>query len=476
VGRVGRASIAIVAALAAGCATHAPSAIAPRLPRGAGLVFLYLEPLPREAAGLRAEIASIAATSADGTAHDLHLEASSLDASGEPRQHLLALGPLPAGAYHGIEVTLRSASLAVTPEALALPVPSVPASSEVPFAVAEGHATILRLRLDVGAAIARDQPFETRLTGSQTSSTEIAPNAIGIATVPAFSGLVVFHKLSGEVFDVLLTAAGPSGAAYDRERSRCYVACAGPDVVEAFDLVRGVRDQTLPLIPGDDPAGLTVSPDGRTIVVANHGSNTVSVLDAPALTERSRVAVGLEPVAVVLAVDQRRAFVLQNGGNGIAVVDLARGVVVATIATEPEPRFAALSRDGRRLLVIHDDSSWLSVVDVATSRVAERVYVGPAATAIAVDPRTDRVYLARSHTGTIEAYDPRAMLPIDTIETPGDVTFLTIDRETDQLLAAIPAAHAVLGLRLVGGEVTSTVELGAAPVWIDVAANGRGGP
>jgi YVTN family beta-propeller protein len=473
--RVARASVAIAAALAAGCAAHAPM-LDSRLPEGTGRLFLYLEPLPREVAGLRAEIASIAATAADGTTRDLLLETFRLDASAPERQRLLALGALPAGAYRGIAVALRGASLALAPEPVELAVPGAPTPSEIPFSVAEGRATILRVSLEVGAAIARDQPFEARLTGGQSSSTAIAPGAIAIATVPTLSALAVFHKRSGEVFDVQLTAASPSGAAYDAERGRSYVACAGPDVVEAFDLVRGLRDETLPLIPGDDPAGIVLSHDGRTIVVANRGSNTISVLEAPTLTERSRVAVGLEPVAVVLATDERRAFVVQNGGNGIAVVDLARGAVVATIATEPAPRFAVLARDGRRLFVIHDDSSWLSLVDVTTSRVAERAYVGPAASAIAVDPRTDRVYVARGHTSAIEVYDPRALLPIDTIETPGDVTFLTIDRESNQLLAAIPAARTVLGVRLVGGEVTSTVELGAAPLWIDVSAGGRSGP
>jgi len=474
--RLGRASLALAAALVACCAVRPQPRAVPRVPEGAGLVLLYLEALPGEAAGLRAEIASIAATAADGTVHALTLESATLDAADSPRQRLLALGPLPPGSYRGIEVVVSAASLALSPEAAALPVPFAPQPSTMPFTVEPGRATVLRLRLDVGAGVAPGQPFEPTFSGGRTSATELAPGATALASVPDLSALVVFHKLDGEVFDVLLTAADPSGAAYDAERARGYVACAGGDVIEAFDLVRGVRDQSLPLIPGDDPAGLALARDGRTIVVANRGSNTVTVLDAPSLAERFRVTVGVEPVAVLLDADERRAFVFQRGGNSVAVIDLARGTVVGVIVTEPAPRFGALARAGRHLLVIHEDSSYLSVIDVATLRVVERAYVGPAAAAIAVDPRTNRVYVARRHAAAIEVYDPSALLPIETIETADDVTFLAVDRETEQLLAAIPAAHAVHVIRVVGGRSTAIAELGAGAEWIDVAADGRSGP
>ena len=475
-GRFVRIGLALAVALTTACATRSRAPDVPRVPDGAGLVLFYLEPLPREAAGLRAEIVSVAVRDADGAARLLTLESTRLDATGPARQRLLALGPLPAGAYGGIEVGLGQATLATEPDEASIPVTARPVSSPIPFRIEAGRATVIRLRLEPGTPIGLDQPFAPTFTGDRTTATDLTPAATAIASVPDLGAVVVFHKRSGEVFDLLLTGREPRGIAHDADRARAYVACAGSDTVEAYDLVRAVRDQALPLAPGDDPAGIALSRDGRTIVVANPGSNTVSILDAPSLAERFRVSVGVEPIAALLDADERRAFVFQRGGNGLAIVDLARGVVVGTIPTEPAPRFGALARAGRRLLVIHDQSSYLSVVDVTTLRVVDRAYVGPAAAAIAVDPRTDRVYVARLRSAAIEVYDPSALLPIETIGTASDVTFLAVDRETDQLLAAIPAERAIHALRLVGREVEAVVETAAGVEWIDLGAAGRSGP
>ncbi len=472
----GRGWLAIVAAMAAACATRLPSGPTAGLPPGAGLLYLYLEPLPPEADGLRAEISSVAAVSADGTELPLRLESRDLDATTPRRQRLLALGALPAGAYRGLVVAAAWARLDRAPAPLELSSGPAPAQSEAPFTVAAGRASVLRLGLRGEAVTAASAAFEPTFTVGPASATHLAPGATAVATVPGSSSLVVFHKMTGEVFDVLRTSDSPRGVAYDKATARAYVACAGADVVESFDLARGVRDQSLPLLLGDGPTGLALSRDGRTVVVTNPGSNTVSVLDAPSLGERFRVTVGLDPVATLFDADERGALVFQRGGNAVALVDLARGALVATIPTDPGPVFGALLRSGRRLLVIHGDSSYLSLVDLAALRVERRAYIGPGATAIAVDPRTDRAYIARRGGAAIEVFDPTALLPIETVATPGDPTFLFADREAEQLWAAIPAARAVQAIRLSGGRVTATVELGGAAAWIDAAGGDGRGP
>lgn len=465
--------LCLTTTIAAGCAPRPTIDAAASIPSRSGLLYLYLQPLPREADGLRAEIGSVAALAADGVSHPLNLENSVIDGTAPKRQRLLSAGPLPAGTYRGILVTAASARLVAPRGAGDLRVSDAPRLTEASFTVAEGRATLLTLRLQGEAAIVEGYAFEPTFSAGQSSATGLAPGATAVATVTDAAVLVVFHKLSGEVFDVLRTERGPRGTAYDSGRDRAYVACADADVVEAFDLARSAREQALPLLLGDQPAGLALARDGRTIVVANTGSNTVTVLNAPQLEERFRVPVGREPVTVLLDPDERRALVVQRGSNAVSIVDLASGALVGSFATEEGPVFAAFARDGRRLFVIHRDSPNILLVDFGTLQIERRVYVGVGATAIAVDPVTDRVYLARRGTGQIEVFDPASLLPIETVRIGADVAFLDIDDESEQLLAAIPKARESRAIRLSGGATSAVTDLGGNPAWIDVAGGDR---
>lgn len=469
------ACVMLLTIACAGCAAtrSAPAAPAAVVPHGSGLLFVYLEPLPREADGLRAELGSIAAMGADGTAHPLTLELPALDGSETRRQRLLATGALPAGPYAGIELSVASARIGGQDAGGAPSVSGPPRRIEISFTVAAQRALALKVGLPRDVPVVRGGSFEPAFAAGIPRATEIAPSATAVATLGRAAVLVVFHKLTGDVFEVLRTADEPRGVAYDPERQRVYVACSGADVVESFDLARGEREQTFPLLLGDRPAGLALSPDGLTLAVANAGSNTITVLDTPALAERFRLTVGREPVAVLFDPGGVRVFVLQAGNDSLSVVDVERGALVGSVVLENGPVFGAFDPSGRLLYVIHRHSPFLAVVDLDELRVASRPYVGSGGRAIAVDPRSGRLLLSRTGVGRLEVFDPSSLLPVETLDVGGDAAHLVIDAETEQLLAAVPGARQVRILRLSGGSASFTAEIGDEPVWVDVAGRQR---
>jgi hypothetical protein len=109
------------------------------------------------------------------------------------------------------------------------------------------------------------------------------------------------------------------------------------------------------------------------------------------------------------------------------------------------------------------------VLRLADLSVERRAYVGPGLVAMAVDPRTHRLFLARRGTGSIEVFDPQSLLPVDAIRTGGDVAFLTLDLEGDRLWAAMARGRQVRTFRLVGGEPLFVTDLGTNPAWVVVA-------
>ena len=92
--------------------------------------------------------------------------------------------------------------------------------------------------------------------------------------------------------------------------------------------------------------------------------------------------------------------------------------------------------------------------------------MGPGATALTVDPRSDRIYLARAGTGSIEIYDPFSFLPIDRLAVSGDIASLAIDREGNALFVALPRGHVVRTVRLVGKRSVFDMDFPGEPVWL----------
>jgi DNA-binding beta-propeller fold protein YncE len=92
--------------------------------------------------------------------------------------------------------------------------------------------------------------------------------------------------------------------------------------------------------------------------------------------------------------------------------------------------------------------------------------VGAGATALAVDPRTDRIYLARRNTNGIEIYDPLSFLPIDTIRVEGEVAHLAVDRQGNTLYLSLVRSRSVRMVRLVGKGSVWDADVAGEPSWV----------
>jgi YVTN family beta-propeller protein len=250
----------------------------------------------------------------------------------------------------------------------------------------------------------------------------------------------------------------------DAERVRAYVAVSGEDVVAALDLLEGrVRDRVA-LRAGDRPRDVALTPDGRTLVVANSGSDTVSFVDPISAIELERVPVAGRPSSLLMDRDGRRAFVLAERSSSIAVLSISSRSVIGAVAVDSGPVRARFSgRSDERILVAHAESPYLTVIDSRSLTVQQRVYVGAGARALEVDPRSGRIFLARARTRRIEVFDPASFLPIAEIPVPGEVSWMAIEAEGNGLgvLLRDPAEVRIVGI--VGMDTVVRAPLGPDP-------------
>ncbi len=111
---------------------------------------------------------------------------------------------------------------------------------------------------------------------------------------------------------------------------------------------------------GPSPFGVTTSPDGRTVWVANSGSfannaNTVTVLNARTFAIQSVITVGNFPEDIAFTSDGSQAFVTNSSDATVSVINTATRTVTQTISLASIPMTfpfgVVVSRNDKKVFV-----------------------------------------------------------------------------------------------------------------------------
>ena len=460
-----RLGAAIAASLLISACQAKPSLLKPRL-ENEGQLFVYLQPLPEEADRLAFRLEGISAVRDDGSSVPLSLRLRDIGGKGSRRERLMADGALPPGQYSGLSFRAAGATLKGEEGEIPLSVAGEAQRLPHPFQISRRKALVLSLKFRYRDSVSGGVRFEPSFSAEVPG--RLPAGTIGIVSSRGTNTVAIFDKVTGRVTGVVPTGSAPSGMAIDPGSLRAYVAVSGEDAVESIDILGNAVIGRGTLAAGDNPEELSLLPDGKTILTANSGSNTVSIIDAATLAEKRRIQVGAGPHSILVDRAGRRAYVFNTFSNTISVLDTVAGALVATVATESGPLRGQFNRGGNRLYVLHRTSPFLVVLDPLTLSVVRRVYVGSGGSALKVDTRTDLIYLARQRTGEIALYDPFSFLSIDAFRIGGDAAFLTIDGEGNNLCAVIPDENGLRMIRLVGKDTGAEIDGGEGPFWVSL--------
>ncbi len=459
-----RPGLLVLWLLLAGCQAGLPQARA-RLDHE-GAVYVYLEPLTPEAERLRVSLAGISARHRDGGKLPLALALRELRGQELGRQRLLAAGPLPAGEYSGLVFRTAKASLRGQEGEAALLVPEASATTDFTFTVRRGEGSVISLALKYAESVDAGFSFRPAFAAHLPERPPVA--LMGFVANSRSNDVTVFEKKSMRVFDVIATGAEPSGMALDQRAGKVYVALSRDDAVEVVDVTADRITDRVRLTPGDGPVALALTPDGRTLLSANRGSNTVSVIDPVSRFELMKIRVGNGPRAVLIDRAGRLAFVLNGLSSTVSVIDLLNRVVIRSIPTDPGPVQGHLNRRGDRLYVIHDIASYVTVINATTLAVTGRFPLRAAMDAIKVDPSTDLVYLGGRRELTVGVYDPFSFMAVDVVDTGMDTVTMAVDGQENALYLVSSGSNRVLVFDRIRKRMVGELDVGDGPNWISV--------
>ncbi len=121
-----------------------------------------------------------------------------------------------------------------------------------------------------------------------------------------------------------------------------------------LQVLASVTGQTIgaAILVGPEPSAIALTPDGKWAVVANGGSNTVSIIDTKTLTVAGNITLSHTPSALAIAPDGMKAYVTSDSSETISIIDLAKRSVAGTIGVNAPQTAIALTPQGDRIYVI----------------------------------------------------------------------------------------------------------------------------
>ncbi len=447
------AGAAALALLAAGCALRPPAPAGPptRSP-GDAEVAVLLEPAGGGAPTV--DLASLAAVGADGAVTPLAFLPAPGGQAGPPRPRLLATGRVPHGTFTALQVQVARASLGA---ASALSLPEGPLRIPASFQVGAGRGVVLRLALRPDAV--RDGAILSPVPFAAAPVERPSALLLGLCPSTTLDAVAVFDRRAHALVGLLPTAPGPSGVAVDAARQVAWVASAGADRVQAFDLATFDELEPLRLRGGDRPAALALTPDGALLVVANAGSDSLVLADPRSGDELARLPLAAEPSWLTLDRAGLRAFVASRRAATVTVVDLPARAVGRAIPVEPDPIRLLVTPAGDQLLVASAHAPYLTVHSLPDGALVGRLFTGPGATALAREPRSG-LLLVGGRDARIQLFDPASLLAVGSIPLPGPASRLAIDDTEGALLALLPGSGEVAVIDLASRRLRARLDVG----------------
>jgi YVTN family beta-propeller protein len=233
------------------------------------------------------------------------------------------------------------------------------------------------------------------------------------------------------------------------------------------------------------PVAMAVDPRSGHAFVANSGDDSVSVLDAHSGRLLRTVAVVAAPTTVLVDGRIGRAFVA--GSTGLSVLDTVSGarvrprvslpdtgaptgyahdVTVRAVAVDERTGHVFVSVSGYRRV------GWVSMLDARSGAVLRSVRVGWQPDALAVDARTDRVFVANLADGTLSVLDATSGRLLRAVAVGTNPTAVAVDEQTGHAFVANNSDGTVSVLDARSGVALRTVVV-SSPMSVVVDAGTR---
>jgi len=235
-----------------------------------------------------------------------------------------------------------------------------------------------------------------------------------------------------------------------------YTTASSANAVVAIDC--GLKQIVKRATTGSQPVLARITPDGKSVLVINHGDATLGIHDARTLISKATVSVVPNPDDVAVLPDSSVAFVMSRLETKISVVDLKRGALLANLELAGKPSQMILKPDGGELFVLSPESHGLQAINTWTHEVGDYIVLGSAPTRAALLGDSGTLYISDAAAGTIAPLDivsRKLSRPVPAGQSPGALSF--DPGEKPRLLLVVSEASGDLSIVRISSDRTTAL-------------------
>lgn len=437
------------------------------VPAGEGRVILYLNGPPKTPVDLSMQVTGIQVVREDGTVWPVVQESRelrSLEIVG--RQIQLGEGAVPPGRYTHIVLTVGRAWLRQEGKVVDLSVPSEGLKVAFRLEVSPRQVLPLFLTWRVDESVEREV-FLRPVFVVESRQPELR-GLMAYVTNEGSDSVAVIDRAQERVVSVIEVGQGPRGIVLHPDSSRAYVVNNRSDSLSVIDVKTNRILHTVNLEVQGRATDVAITPDGRTLYVANTGLNTISAIDAISFQTLASIRVGNEPRGLAVDPQGGRLYVANSLDSTLSVIDTARQQVVATAAVEARPYALALDESGIRLFVGHLGSANLLVLSPVTLRPLRSVHVGLGVVAIIPELTPNRLFVAQQDTNQVLVFDTQLGVEVGRFPRTAGPRNLALDVDRGKLYVVNRAEDSVGIYDRVSRRPAATIQVGRQPYAIAI--------
>jgi phospholipase C len=238
-----------------------------------------------------------------------------------------------------------------------------------------------------------------------TRDTAVNPNLRAYVTESILFSVLTYNAASHRLLPWHVHADTSEGITATPDGRTIYIAETGTFDVLAVDTTTGTGHR---IQVGPFPHDIAASPDGTAVYATVTGSDsgdsrTLAVIDTRSGRVTHSITTGSRPNRIALTRAGDRAYV--SCATGIAIIDTRRNKRIGWIADPYGPQDLAVTADGHSLYVTEPRHDTIVVIDTGTHKILRRIPLSGQPWAIAVTQET--VYVTRLNADAVSTIDIR---------------------------------------------------------------------
>jgi YVTN family beta-propeller protein len=307
---------------------------------------------------------------------------------------------------------------------------------------------------------------------------KIANAQTAYVTNAGSNSVSVVNVATNSVTATITVGNGPYGVSVSPDGSKVYVANSGYNgtstagsTVSVINASTNTVSATITV--GIIPRGVAISPDGSKVYVANSGTNTVSVINSSTNTVSATITVGNGPDGLCVSPDGSTLYVANYGyggtstpGSTVSVINTSTNTVTATIGVGTYPHSVAVSPDGSKVYVTNNESTTVRVINTTTNTLTNSITVGAYPAGVSVSPDGSKVYVANQGSSTVSVINSATNNVTATITVGGIPQGVSVSPDGSKVYVANRGSNTISVINTATNTVSSTIPVGTRPVVI----------